>query len=418
MTGDYIREEAVAGRMGAELMAIVADGPAGRCYLEATPEQSEEIRSLDPPSGLPTQAVPYPNHDVDRLPMYGMEAWADAYSVRQQIAMTTFVDVVKGMRERILSDAVTAGMPSDGVPFRDGGLGADAYADAVVTYLSFAVDKLADFSSTLCSWNAPNSQFRYVFSRQAIAMTWDFAEVNPLSGQMGSWRAQITAIARSIENCLGVGAYEGQVLQVDARSHLGLVDNVVVSTDPPYYDNISYADVSDYFWIWLRECLSTVWPDETATLLTPKASELIANQYRAGSRSAAREHFESGMSELMQAMRSAQTSSSPATIYYAYKATESADGEVRSTGWDTFVQAVVGSGLQVVATWPLRTERQGRLIDLGSNALASSIVLVCRARDDAAPLASRGEFVSALREELPEAVKLLQSGNIAPVDIA
>jgi len=213
------------------------------------------------------------------------------------------------------------------------------------------------------------------------------------------------------------GSVEGVVLQRDARSRVQESAGAVVSTDPPYYDNISYADLSDFFFVWLRRNLSDVWPDECATLLTPKADELIANRYRAGSKEAAEEHFESGMAEFMADVRANHRPDVPSTIYYAYKATETKDGEVQSTGWATFLQAVIDAGLQVTATWPMRTELANK-IGAKANMLASSIVLACRPRSEGAPLASRGEFVAALEAELPEAVRVLQSGNVAPVDMA
>lgn len=223
-------------------------------------------------------------------------------------------------------------------------------------------------------------------------------------------------VKKAIEHLPADG--DAKINQRDAVAHVAEGAGSVVSTDPPYYDNISYADLSDFFFVWLRQNLKTIWPDECATLSTPKADELIANEYRAGSRREAKVHFESGMASFMKAVAGAQNPTAPATIYYAYKATETKDGEIRSTGWDTFLQGVLDAGLQVTATWPLRTELGNRLIASGSNALASSIVLACRPRLSTAPLASSGEFLSALRTELPEAVRLLQSGNIAPVDMA
>jgi putative DNA methylase len=247
-------------------------------------------------------------------------------------------------------------------------------------------------------------------------MTWDFAEANPFSGSGGSWDTCLKKVELAVAH---LPSYvPGDIKQRDARARVREFSDVAVSTDPPYYDNISYADLSDFFFVWLRRNLNSIWPDECSTLLTPKSQELIANRYRAGSKEKAEKHFETGMAELMEAVASAQSPQLPATIYYAYKATEEKDGEVRSTGWSTFLQALLDAGLQVTATWPVRTESPGRILAKGTNALASSIVLVCRPRSTTAPLASRGEFIAALRSELPNAVALLQSGNIAPVDLA
>lgn len=411
----YIREQAVFGGLGQQLIAVPAEGTGGRSYCAPTDWDTEATLAADPAWG-PEQAVPTNNHEVDRLPMYGMARWRDAFTPRQLEALTTFSDLLTEVAEKVKVDAVQAGLADDGIRLRDAGSGAAAYADAVVTYLSFAVDRMADRNCSICSWDSSRMHARNVFARQAIPMTWDFAENNPLAHSSGSWLNTIAGVARALEH-LPASAV-GQVLQRDARARVAESTGAVVSTDPPYYDNISYADLSDFFFVWLRRNLNDVWPDECATLLTPKSDELIANRYRAGSKQAAEEHFESGMAEFMADVAKAQPEGIPATIYYAYKATETKEGEIRSTGWDTFLQGVLDAGLRVSATWPMRTELGNRLLASKSNALASSIVLACRPRLESAPMASRGEFVAALREELPEAVRVLQSGNIAPVDIA
>jgi len=295
----------------------------------------------------------------------------------------------------------------------------DAYADAVVTYLAFVIDKCADYWSTIAGWDSTKGEtVRNTFGRQAIPMTWNYVEANPFSSSTGSLRVILRAVVEGVSRLPGMG--EGKAEQRDARARVRERTERVasISTDPPYYDNISYADLSDFFYVWMRRNLSDVWPDECSTLLTPKAEELIANQYRAGSKAQAEEHFESGMAEFMADVAEHQSDGVPATIYYAYKATETKEGEVRTTGWDTFLQAIIDAGLEVNATWPMRTELGNRLVASGTNALASSIVLACRPRRKAAVLATRGEFMAALRRELPEAVRVLQSGNIAPVDMA
>ena len=347
---------------------------------------------------------------------YGLDEWWKLFTTRQLTALTAFSDQLAQTWERVLADASEAGLTDDRTRLCEGGAGATAYADAVVTYLAFAVDKLADTGSTICSWNPSLCNIRTTFARQAIPMTWDFAEGNPLGARTGSFSGILNWIARSIEHL--PASREAVALQRDARIRVRESGNAVISTDPPYYDNISYADLSDFFYVWLRRNLSNVWPDECSTLLTPKADEIIANQYRAGSKVQADEHFELGMAKFMAEVAEHQPTDVPATIYYAYKATETREGEIRTTGWDTFLQAVLDAGLQVNATWPMRTELSNRLLASKANALASSVVLACRPRPPSATLATRGEFMAALREELPEAVRVLQSGNIAPVDMA
>lgn len=415
MPYSYIRPEFQQKRMGQHLMAVVAEGPRGRHYSSPTSEQVQAASVPVPERAVVGTIFDWPGRT--NVVRYGMEEWTDLFTARQLTALTTFSDLLAEVHSRVREDALSAGFADDAGALREGHTGARAYADAVVTYLAFAVDKCADYWSTICSWHNTGEKMRNTFGRQAIPMTWDFAEANPFSDSTGNWMAMVDWVRKAVDH-LPANGQPGDASQRDARARVREVGPAAISTDPPYYDNICYADLSDFFFVWIRRSLSSIWPDECATLLTPKADELIANPYRAGSKAKAETHFESGMAEFMNAVAAAQDPRVPATIYYAYKATETKEGENRSTGWATFLQAVLGAGLQVNATWPMRTELGNRLLASQSNALASSIVLVCRPRALSAPLASRGEFVGALREELPEAVRLLQSGNIAPVDIA
>jgi putative DNA methylase len=411
--GDYIKSESRAGRMKQQLLAVVAEGDRGRVYLAPS---HADIRAAD--TGEPPWKPQGRNPEKltgGTVFVYGLDEWWKLFTPRQLIALTAFSDLLATVHERVVNDAEAAGFAPESTRLRDGGAGSVAYADAIVTYLAFVIDKCADYWSTICSWHNSKELIRNTFGRQAIPMTWDFVECNPFSASTGNWMAMVDWVCKATQHLPASG--RGETAQRDSRARVAETAGAVISTDPPYYDNISYADLSDFFYVWMRRNLSDVWPDETATLATPKADEMIANQYRAGSKAKAELHFESGMAEFMARVAQSQPKDVPATIYYAYKATESTDGEMRSTGWDTFLQAVVDAGMQVTATWPLRTELGNRLIASGTNALASSIVLACRPRAGSAPMASRGEFVAALRAELPEAVRKLQSGNIAPVDI-
>ena len=412
--GDYIKSESRAGRMGQQLMAVVAKGERSRIYVQATADDSEAANCEDPawkPEGRNPEKL-----TGGTVFVYGMDEWWKLFTPRQLTALTAFSDLLGEVVERVRTDAVASGLSVDGIKLRDGGRGADAYADAVVTFLAFAIDRMADRNSTICTWDSSRQHARNVFARQAIPMSWDFTENDPIGGSSGSWFNCVSGIARALEHLPATG--QGAAVQRDARARVRESDGAVVSTDPPYYDNISYADLSDFFYVWLRKNLSGVWPDECSTLLAPKGEELIANQYRAGSKKGAQEHFESGMAEFMAQVAESQPRDIPATIYYAYKATETKDGEIRTTGWDTFLQAVIDAGLQVNATWPMRTELGNRLVASGTNALASSIVLACRPRSESAALATRREFLATLRQELPGAVGVLQSSDIAPVDMA
>lgn len=415
-TGAAIPKETIkaAGRadeLRYDLMAVVAEGDRKREYLEPDEAQLKASNvqfAGEPPSGHMSNHPQYMG-----TPRYGLDEWSKLFTARQLTAITTFSDLLPEVWEHVVRDASAAGAADDGIRLRDGGTAATAYADAVVTYLAFAVDRLVDRSSTLCSWDSGYVKIRNTFGRQAIPMTWDFAEGNPFSSSTGSWDGMVGWVSKAIEH-LPASAISGESEQRTAHARVDAQSRVVVSTDPPYYDAVPYSDISDFFYVWLRRNLKSIWPDECATLLTPKSDEMVADSQRYGSRDAARIHFEGGMADLMGAIARAQDPSVPATVYYAYKATESSG----ATGWSTFLQAVLDAGLQVTATWPLRTELANRMRSIGANALASSIVLSCRRRESDAGLAARGEFIAALRGELPEAVRLLQSGNIAPVDLA
>lgn len=414
ITSSYIKAEGKAGRMGTQLLAVVVDGESGRAYRQPTEADYLAAAEANPPwepvGNLPEKGLGF------RVQAYGLDRWAQLFTPRQLTTLATYTDLVSEARSKVLEDATQRGMPQDGVALRDGGHGANAYADAVATYLALGVSRLTDMCNSLCRWESSRTQVRNLFGRQAISMIWDFAENNVFNDAGGDFKTSLASVVRALERLPATGF--GETVQRDARARVRELPDAVISTDPPYYDNVGYADLSDFFFVWLRRSLGGVWPDECATLSTPKSEEMIADPTRHGGPAGARGHFESSMAEFMEAVAETQNRSAPATIYYAYKATERSQDGVRSTGWDTFLQAVLDAGFQVTATWPMRTELANRMRGQRSNALASSIVISCRPRAVGASLASTGEFLSALRAELPEAVATLRSGNIAPVDMA
>jgi putative DNA methylase len=414
----YVRAEGKAGRMGAQLMAIVAEGSRGRIYLPPN-EEHEAIAASAEPRWMPEEEVPTPSHDVDRLPMYGMRRWGDAFTKRQVVTLCTLSELVALARERIRRDAAAAGLPGSGLRLADGGTEAEAYADAVAVYLGILGSREADFLSSLATWssNKQNELVRGTFSRQALAMTWDFAEANPFSSSTGSLNAVADLTARVILRL--PSSPRGSVSQRDATAPAAL--RALCSTDPPYYDNVGYADLSDFFYVWLRRSLRSIFPVETSTLLVPKTPELTASPHRfGGSKRAAEEHFERGLGVAFTEMRAAQIHGYPLTAFYAFRQAEedAREGHVASTGWETMLEGLLSAGLSIHGTWPMRSERGGRTNDIGANALASSIVLVCRPRSEHAQLATRKELLGALKAELPLALRHLQQGNIAPVDLA
>jgi len=415
LAGDHIKAEGKAGRMGARLMAIVGEGDRGRVYLAPTLEHEEAARKASPEWKPETPLAPDPR--ALWTPPYGLTTFGDLFTPRQLVALTTFSDLVGEARERIRRDALAAGLPSDPKPLRDGGTGATAYAEAVGVYLAFGISRSADFWSNLCIWaNQPKNELvAHLFGRQAIPMAWDFAEANPFSDSGGNFEKNLSYIAKGIDYL--AGAALGHANQIDAATNT-VSSGRLVSTDPPYYDNIGYADLSDYFYVWLRRALRSIFPDLFATLAVPKAEELVATPYRHGSKEKAEAFFLDGMTHAMHRLAEQTHPAFPVTIYYAFKQSESDTEEgTASTGWETFLDAVIRAGFAVSGTWPMRTERTQGLKGL-TNALASSIIIVCRQRDTSAPTATRREFVSALKAELPQALAHLQRGNIAPVDLA
>ena len=419
ISGGFIRSEARAGRMETRLMAIVAEGDRGRVYLPPIASH-EEISKTANPTWKPDLRVPTPCHEVDRLPMYGMPTWGDAFTARQLVALTTFSDLVGECLERIKAAAVADGIVDDGRPLRDAGQGVTAYAEAVGVYLSFALSKQADLGNSLCRWE-PNAQCpRQLFGRQAIPMVWDYAEGNPLGESSGAWKVFVDGIAKAFSRAFGtIEAYTpGYAQQADAAAQ-GISRYKVISTDPPYYDNIGYADLSDFFYVWLRRSLGPVFLDLFSTLAVPKTEELVAAPYRHGGKENAEAFFLKGMTEAMRRLANQTHPIFPVTIYYAFKQTETrGDNNISSTGWETFLGAVIKSGLGITGTWPIRTENKSRLVGQDTNALASSTILVCRPLPVNAPAATRREFIDVLKAELPEALRKMQAGNIAPVDLA
>ncbi|MDZ4259459.1 MAG: DUF1156 domain-containing protein [Gemmatimonadales bacterium] len=416
IASDHIYGEANAGRMGARLMAIVAEGDRGRVYLAPTPEM-EAVALTAKPTWKPEVAMPE-NPRWFSPPLYGLKTYGDLFTPRQLVALTTFSDLVQEARERVQRDALQAGLPADSKPLRDGGTGAMAYAEAVVSALAIAVDKAADYWSTICFWHngAAHQKIVNTFGRQAIPMSWDFAEGNPFSTSSGHFLRFVSLIAEVFDFAASGGA-DGRAEQQDASQNK-LTRDRIVSTDPPYYDNIGYADLSDFFYVWLRRSLRPVFPDLFATLAVPKAEELVATPYRHGSKEKAETFFLDGMTQAMHRLAEQAHPGFPVTIYYAFKQAEMDVGEgTASTGWETFLEAVIHAGFAVSGTWPMRTEYTGNL-KKNVAALASSIILVCRPRAADAPTATRREFVTALKAELPQALAHLQRGNIAPVDLA
>ncbi|WP_073695278.1 DUF1156 domain-containing protein [Mycobacterium sp. ST-F2] len=408
----YIRAEGRAGRMGAQLMATVAEGNRTRVYLAPSLEH-EAAAQIPRPDDVPGGELPNNPRDF-KTPNYGMTTFADLFTSRQLTALTTFSDLVAEARERVLADALAAGMP-EGDRLESGGTGAAAYADAVATYLGIVVSKLADRNAAIVSWDSSVKQEApsHVFTRQAVAMNWDYAEANLFGTSTGNWTDAVRRTSIPVER-LAANA-DGLASQQSALDRN--FSSLLISTDPPYYDNIGYSDLSDFFYVWLRRSLRAIHPGLLSTMLVPKADELVANQYRHGGKEGAHEFFENGFREVFRHARESALPDYPITVYYAFKQSETTAVGEASSGWETLLEGMIRSGWAVTATWPLRSELSNRMLSQGTNALASSIVLALRPRPEDAPRTDRREFIEALKAELPSALRELQQGAIAPVDL-
>lgn len=408
----YIRDMAKNGKMSQTLMAVVADGPKGRLYLSPDLVQTEVALGAYSESRPETVISHWPGRT--NVVEYGMTKFGDLFTERQLISLNTFSDLVVEARKEIQVNALACGLEDDLLPLRDGGLGAFAYAEAVAVYLGLAVSKIADTQNALVSWKPSMNQVIHLFTRQSIPMLWDFAEPNFFSRSAGDFNVTLNNINRVLPNLRGASL--GDISQKDAQTAHSF-GGAVICTDPPYYDNISYADISDFFYCWMRKTLNTSYPDLFSVLATPKSDELVASPYRHDGKENAEAFFLNGMRLAIANMVNESTLGFPAAIFYAFKQSEIEQEGISSTGWATFLQAVIEAGFAVVGTWPMRTEMANRMIASGSNALANSVVLVCRKKEATAETITRAEFIRALKRELPSAIKDLQAANIAPADM-
>lgn len=410
----YIKSQAKSGKIGNQMLAVVAEANRGRIYLSPDEEQISAARIQKPEK--------YPDGEISENPRwfsppaFGMRDFSQLFSNRQLNSMSVFSSLIGEAREQIEKDAISQGMVNDHITITQDGNGAKAYAEAVSVYLAFLVDRLADRLSTLCNWDKGYTKINHTYGRQALPMVWDYVEGNPFGSKTGSFSSMI----RLITDCLNIMVVgeKGKAVQFEAQNDCGL-RNLMISTDPPYYDNIGYAELSDYFYVWMRDSLKEVYPKIFRTMLVPKNEELIAAPYRHnGSGDEAKSFFEDGMYRTCCQINEYSREDIPVTIYYAFKQSDTAGGTTVSTGWETMLSAVIRAGFAITGTWPMRTEMANRMIANGTNALASSIVLVCRKRPETAMSCTRRDFINALHREMRPALEKLQSANIAPVDLA
>lgn len=414
---EYIKACAGDGTLRETLIAVVADGNPGRVVCAATPDhQSSAAAAPEAPWRPSTFMSNHPQYMGP--PRYGMTDWWMLFTHRQLSVNVALATATRDLVPSIERDAAAAGLPDDKVPLSEGGVGALAYAQAVMMTVAMVVDRVCTWNNKSCPWDNKNLVNQNVFRLQAVPMLWDFCEINPLTEGAGSFPNSLQTIANSIRALPSLGTGRCEVSQQDAEHLVRSLSNIVISTDPPYYDAVPYADISDFYYPWLKYMLSTVFPNDFATLATPKREELVADSQRWGGKEGARNHFENGMRRFMTAAVAAQRPDVPLTIFYAYKATEVSNGASSASGWDTFLQSIIDSNMTITATWPVRTENASRLRAQKSNVLATSVVLACRRRESSAGVTTRADFMSELRRELPKAVKIFVSAGVPGVDLA
>ena len=410
----YIDDESNASRMSKVLIAVVAEGDRRRVYLPPTDQMKEISRRARPrrTPDAPSRGTWASNAQGRR---YGFTTFGDYFTYRQLVALTTFSDLVTEVQERVRLDACKAGITDKGVPLRIGGTGSMAYSESITLFLAFVVSKCSDYWSSVCSWDSSREAMRNTFGRQGIAMVWDYAEANPFCRSSGNFIAMLDWLRKAMRSL--PARPKSFAHQADAASHPILNDSLV-STDPPYYDNVGYADLSDFFYVWLRPMVKQIFPELFPTFTVPKLQELVASPYRHGSNQAAKEFFLKGMTQTLRLLVQNTHSAFPVSIYYAFKQSETKDLGTISTGWETFLDAIIRAGFSITGTWPMRTELGNRMVSLGTNALASSIALACRPRSVDARVITLREFITALKEEIARALIHLRHSSIAPVDLA
>ena len=419
----YIRTECQAGRMGQKLMAIVAECSRGRVYLSPTPEH-EKIALIQPTWRPDVEIIPGMS---ERVVGYGFLSYSDLFTSRQLVALTTFSDLVQESIVRVKQDALISGIRENDRATVSGGASHAAYAEAIGVYLSFALSRALDYGCSLATWRHKDNAMRSGMAKQALPMIWDFAEGNPFGDSSASFGKCIDVVAKVVRTSLSVPEPRGGVAEMRDAAQvdpLNALPVAVISTDPPYYDNIGYADLSDFFYVWLRRTLRPIYPNIFATIAVPKNDELVATPSRHGGKAGAQRFFLEGMTLAMSNLAARSHPAFPVSIYYAFKQSETKDTGTSSSGWDTFLAAVIRSGLSVTGTWPVRTEGDNRQVGVGKNALASSIVMICRKRPTDAPTISRREFIRELNGVLPDALDEITKGSgderspVAPVDLS
>ena len=412
ITPEYVKEQGKAGKMGQKLIAIVTRGKNGVSYLPSNTIHEEIAFNIEP-DWRPDLKITNDRRSMF-TPLYGLERFDQLFTNRQLFSLNYFVKILKAQKQKIYEDAIKSGLEKTGIRLEEGGDGAEAYTDAVMVYLALCFSKLLDYGNSIVLWHLTNQHAVHLFTKQAISMSWDFFELNPIGKLMN-----FSSIANGIAKAISKLPYKvsGKELHLNAINGVQQIEFDAINTDPPYYGNIGYSDLSDFFYVWQRQILKDIFPNLFGFVNTPKAEEIVALSYRHDSKSDAEKFFLTQMKSFFEGLVNKSSNNFPSVVYYAFKQSEIKEEGITSTGWAAFLQAMIDSGLQVVATWPVRTESQARFIGVGKNMLANSVILVCRKREEGAPAISRAEFTRLLKRELPQSIKKLQTTNIAPADM-
>jgi len=418
----YVKQQSIKKKIKWKLIGLVCKSNKGKIYYPAK-DEDEQLALKASPKWTPEEEMNPHTSTLVSGRGYGINYWKELFIDRQLLALTTIVDIINKTTEQIEKDAEYIIKTNENKSLSEGGVGPKAYAEAITTYLSFSFDKLVDWYTINCNWIPRIEGVGHTFSKQAIPASWDFIEINPFSNSVGNFLNHVNWVSKVIEDL--PEKPRGRVINIDSSSSLNFSnENFLISTDPPYYNNISYADLSDFFYIWMRKILKNIWPNIFSTLMVPKTEEIVAESYRFNNdKKLAEKHFQESIEKVLVNINKRVNKLFPISIYYAFKQkveVTDLNGDLRiySSGWDTMLTALMNSGFQIIRTWPMRTERSARSISIGTNALASSIVLVCRPRPESAPISTRREFIKSLKKEIPPALKKLQEAGIAPVDMA
>ncbi len=420
-TRDYTASIAISRGLGIVPVAVVCSLKRGKAFLPAKLFEFPEVEiSAQESEGFLSALAPNPRDVWCRN--FGLLNPLSLFTKRQFKSLITLADSLKSIETEIESDALAAGLSNDGVLLSLGGTGAKAYSELISIYLAFAIDRTADFNSQVCTWKPSGEQVMQTFKRQALPMTWDFPESNIFADRSICWTNSVKYTAEGISTICQYVIDLAPSLAARQDARFCDFRNKVVSTDPPYYDNIGYADISDFFYVWLKRSVAHILPDLFENDLVPKADEMVAIGYRHSSAVQAATFFMTRMKDTLSKISKESHPAFPVAIYYAFKQSDTASDGTFSTGWEAFLDAVIQSGLSITGTWPLRTEQSGRIISAGTNALASSIVLVCRKRLASALSVSRREFIRELNSVLPNALDEMTTGGVhspvAPVDLS